>query len=101
MSTLPVRFHPEAVAEAEAAVRWYGSKSALAAGQFVQELTRTIDVITEAPGRWPIFEHGTRRLPLHRFPYLVIYHTTSETIEIVAVAHGRRRPGYWRPRVDQ
>jgi hypothetical protein len=30
--------------------------------------------------------------------YLIVYRDKAESIEIVAVAHGRRRPGYWRPR---
>jgi hypothetical protein len=35
---------------------------------------------------------------LRRFPYLIVFREGMEGIEIVAVAHGRRRPGYWRDR---
>jgi toxin ParE1/3/4 len=42
--------------------------------------------------------HGTRKYLLRRFPYAVIYRVTDEAIEVVAVAHGRRRPGYWKTR---
>lgn len=98
MSELRVFFHPEAVEEAEAAVRWYAERSATAAGRFVQELSQAIEVIVEAPERWPAFEGGARRLPLRRFPFLVVYRVSAQIIEVVAVAHGRRRPGYWRRR---
>jgi hypothetical protein len=33
-----------------------------------------------------------------RFPYHIVYRTDREPILIVAVAHGRRRPRYWRNR---
>jgi len=35
---------------------------------------------------------------LPRFPYIVFYVVDDEEVEVVAVAHGRRRPGYWLPR---
>ena len=43
--------------------------------------------------------HGTRRALLGRFPYFVVYRERSRKIEIIAVAHAKRRPGYWARRV--
>lgn len=40
-----------------------------------------------------------RRLPLRHFPFLLIYREHAEHLEIVALAHTSRRPGYWRDRV--
>ncbi len=37
--------------------------------------------------------------PLSRFPYAVIYKENSTMIWILAVAHGHRRPGYWKERL--
>ena len=34
-----------------------------------------------------------------RFPYHVIYLETATDIRILAVAHDRRKPGYWRERL--
>lgn len=98
MSGKPVEFHPEALAEAQAAVAWYRERSARAAEAFVSELEKGIQAIEEAPHRWPRFEQGCRRFPLVRFPYLIFYRETARSIEVVAIAHGRRRPGYWRSR---
>jgi hypothetical protein len=36
---------------------------------------------------------------LAKFPYSVIYKEKDEVILIVAVAHAKRRPGYWRGRI--
>ena len=100
MSGKPVEFHPEALAEAEAAVAWYRERSLRAAKMFVSELERAVTAISEAPYRWPLFQAGCRRLPLRRFPYLVVYREKPRSIEVLAVAHGRRRPGYWRSRSE-
>lgn len=99
-SGIRVGFHPEAVEEAEAALIWYAKRSTRAAQRFLEELEFAIEVITEAPDRWPEFGHGTRRVILRRFPYLVIYRVLPDRVEILAVAHGRRRPGYWRGRAN-
>jgi toxin ParE1/3/4 len=98
MSGKPVEFHPEALTEAEAAVAWYRERSLRAAEGLMGELERAIAAIAEAPSRWPLFQAGCRRFPLRRFPFLVIYSEKAQSIEVLAVAHGRRRPGYWRPR---
>jgi plasmid stabilization system protein ParE len=90
-----VEVHPQAVAEARAAEDWYRSRSPLAARAFVRELDAAIEMLSESPDRWPRFAAGTRRFLMHRFPFIVVYRTVDETIEIVAVAHAMRRPGYW------
>jgi toxin ParE1/3/4 len=42
--------------------------------------------------------HGTRKFLLRRFPYAVVYRITESAIQVIAVAHGRRRPSYWKSR---
>jgi plasmid stabilization system protein ParE len=99
MMARQVELHPEALAEAEAALDWYAERSARAPLAFVEELDKAIKSILDSPRRWPIFYQDCRRFPLFRFPYFIVYREESETlVQIVAVAHGRRRPGYWRAR---
>jgi plasmid stabilization system protein ParE len=69
-----------------------------AADAFLEELDHAIEAVSQTPLRWPLFKHGTRRYLYHRFPFQLIYRVASDRIEIVAVAHGRRRPGYWKTR---
>ena len=95
----PIRVHPEAQFEAEAAVEWYGQRSPHAAGRLVVELRAALERIQLAPNQFPKFAVDARRMVLGRFPYVVVFRETSTEIEIVAVAHGRRRPGYWRERL--
>jgi plasmid stabilization system protein ParE len=99
MASLPVSFHPEAVLEAIAAFDWYSERSGTAASRFLAELNAAVTKITAEPDRWPSYIAGTRRCLLRRFPFIVVYRQTpAGTIEILAVAHGRRRPGYWKSR---
>jgi plasmid stabilization system protein ParE len=99
MTGRKIEIHPEALAEAKAALAWYAERSSRAPQAFLGELDKAIDTIVNSPRRWPMYEGDCRRFPMFRFPYLVVYREKStSTIEIVAIAHGRRRPGYWRKR---
>ena len=98
MDVKPVEFHPEALAEAEAALKWYAERSDRAARSLLADLEKAIETISKAPKRWPEFEPPCRRYPLVRFPFFVVYHEEARSITVIAVAHGRRRPGYWRVR---
>jgi plasmid stabilization system protein ParE len=91
-------FHPRAIAEARAARRWYAQRSAALAGQFLSEFDDAVNQIATTPAQWPAYLHGTRFYRLRHFPYLVVYRETAAGVQIVAVAHTRRRPGYWRRR---
>jgi plasmid stabilization system protein ParE len=93
-----VSFHPAAAAEVERAQAWYEERSVLAAAGFLQELTRAVQRIRAAPERYPIAEHGTRRILLEQYPFSAFYAMRREEIFIVAVAHHKRRPGYWTDR---
>jgi plasmid stabilization system protein ParE len=67
---------------------------------FLDEVDRAIERIGDHPEEFQEYGPGMRRMVLQRFPYLVVFRETSAGIEIIAVAHGRRRPGYWRDRVE-
>jgi plasmid stabilization system protein ParE len=99
MTASSFSFHPAAIEEAVSATRWYRERSPLAATRFVAELNQVIDRIFEAPHRWPRSTRGTRKLKLPCFPFLVIYREVDGAVLILAVAHGSRRPGYWRSRL--
>jgi plasmid stabilization system protein ParE len=98
MARLPVDVHPEAVAEAAAAYDWYRERNEIAAMAFLAELDRAMELISEGSMRYPVYLHGTRRFLMRRFPFAVVYREVREAIQVVAIAHGRRKPGYWEKR---
>jgi len=95
-------FHPEAAQEAQAAYRWYRERSRPAATALMEELDRAVEQVTSSPLRWPTYLHGTRRYVLRRFPFSLVYRvpTGDQPLLIVAVAHAKRRQGYWQTRIS-
>ena len=74
---------------------WYRERNALIADAFRADVFDSIDRIAEAPLARPADEEGNRKRVLHRFPYSVIYEVDAMVVTVLAVAHHRRRPGYW------
>ena len=37
---------------------------------------------------------------LRKYPYLVLYHELDDEVEVIAIAHTSRRPGYWEDRLS-
>jgi plasmid stabilization system protein ParE len=94
-----VRFHPAARQDADGAVTWYATRSMRTADRFVDELDHLIDLIVLGPRRFPLYDLGLRRAFFSRFPYYVVFQADPTKVEVVAVAHGKMRPGFWRSRI--
>jgi plasmid stabilization system protein ParE len=90
--------HADAKAEILQALTWYGERSRVAARAFVQELNSTVSLAVRSPETWPRSHGDTRHIVFPRFPFNLFFRMRGETIEIVAVAHQRRRPSYWHNR---
>jgi plasmid stabilization system protein ParE len=100
MPTESVEFHQEATAEYDAAFDWYLERSPDAALKFDAEMDRALALIIQSPQRWAAGPHSTRRFLLRQFPFTLIYRQRpSGDIQIVAVAHTSRKPGYSKQRL--
>ncbi len=96
---MKLEFHPEAERElVEAAVRYELQVPGLGE-RFGEEVREAADLLLEHPEIGRPVEPDFRQLVLSRFPFTLIYAVPPETIRILAIAHHRRRPGYWRSRV--
>lgn len=99
MANLPLDVHPDARREALEAYQWYAQRSEDAAEIFQDELQAAGAAIQKAPELWGHYLFGTRRYLMKRYPFVIVYRVGSHRIEILAVAHGRRKPGYWKGRL--
>lgn len=104
--SLPVRLLELAKQEAHAAARWYERRQTGLGRRFLQVLHDTLLKIEEHPTQYPHLETVPAVLPIHRavaerFPYLVIYELRSDEVLVLAVAHAKRRPNYWKRRRKQ
>jgi len=93
-----LRFHPLASDETEAAREWYFQRNPVVAELFLLELDAAVEAVGATPDAWPRVNRRFRRYIMKRFPFSLVYWTRDDEVEVVAVAHHRRRPGYWSTR---
>jgi len=91
-------FHPEALAEYEAAALYYSERDAAVAERFVAAVDDAIDRVLDSPTRWRVIEQDVRRCLTHVFPYGILYTIEPGFVLIVAIMHCSREPGYWKSR---
>ena len=98
--TPSLRIHPLASRELTEAVRWYESKRAGLGSELFDEFSATITRLTLNPesGNPISADRKTRRLLVNRFPYQAVCRVRHGEIVIVALAHLKRRPGFWKHR---
>ena len=99
----PVRLSPEAAEELTHVEERYQERAGLGA-EFVLAVRTAAARIAKMPRSFPLAstvtpEADVRQCVLKRFPYSIFFIELESEIRILAIAHGRRRPGYWRSRV--
>lgn len=98
-----VRFEDEADAEYRLAGRWYEDRRGRLGLEFFDAVDATIDQIVAMPRAGVLVPRlppdlPVRRRAVTRFPYHVVY-LVATPIRILAIAHDRRKPGYWASRL--
>ena len=95
-----LRVLPDAEAELLSAAMWYEDKCPGLGVELVAAVDRAFESILENPEACPSWRASPqyRIWPLKRFPYLLVFRVDSAMVQVVAVAHAKRQPGYWRDR---
>jgi plasmid stabilization system protein ParE len=93
---MEVRYLDSAREEAFAAADYYEQQAKGLGADFFAVLNDEVEMVIAEPGIGARYEIGTRRLVLPRFPYNLVYEVHDDHLLIVAVAHPRRNPDYWR-----
>lgn len=96
--TPELRLHPDARREFDDAVNYYERESRGLGSLFTDEVEAGFRRIQEHPRAAPEVANDVRKLVLARFPYNLIYETRDDSLRVLAVAHQRKRPYYWRER---
>ena len=92
------RFHRAAELELATAMRTGESRAFGLGLDLLNEVERVVALLCDLPEIGEPLDHRRRRFPLQRFPYAIIYRAAGDTLRILAVAHRRQQPGYWRGR---
>ncbi|HSW01886.1 MAG TPA: type II toxin-antitoxin system RelE/ParE family toxin [Sedimentisphaerales bacterium] len=90
--------HEAAEAEINEAADFYDLRSSGLGSAFIDEVQYAMGKIAEFPEAAPLIRNRVRKRHIARFPYSLIYSVRQDEIRILAVAHHRRRPFYWRGR---
>ncbi len=89
-------FHPAAQVEYEEALKWYFARSPSAAERFETDVEHGLHFIGSSGDLCPKYDESHRYCMLRHFPYSLVFSVAAESsIQIVAVMHASRRPGYW------
>ena len=94
-----IDLHPEADTELLEAASAYREVSTELLDDFRLELKTALRLLSERPEACPLVGGDVRRKPLRRFPFILFFTVGEDSIQVWAVAHQRRRPGYWSERV--
>ena len=97
------RFLAEVEAEIRDAAQYYEDNRPGVADRFLDAILVAQRDIEDNPTRFPLLAgirapREIRRRLIEGFPYAMIYEVRATELLILAVAHGRRRPGYWKRR---
>ncbi len=92
-------FHPEADDEFADAIDYYAQRGDGLGERFYAEVRQLTAEIEAAPQLHRPWRNGTRRHLGRHFPYALIYVERPTHLAVLAVAHCKRRPNYWRERL--
>lgn len=98
---MQARFLRPAETEVDEAVAYFDEQRAGRGDRFEEDLRNTVEFVTAHPTTGKQITESVRQFRLSTFRYNIIYVIEAEEIVIVAVAHHRRRPGYWRSRLPE
>ena len=95
---MKVEFHPAAEVELAAAVEVGEARAPGLGAELLHEVRRVAALVSELPDIGEPLDQRHRRFPLRRFPFALMYQVNNDRLLILAIAHRRQRPGYWRER---
>ena len=92
---MEIEFHPDAVLELREATLYYQEQQADLGKRFLSAVEESLTRISNFPEAFPIVANNIRQCKVTRFPYAIVYRSQVNYIQVIAIAHSRRRPKYW------
>ena len=95
----PIIIHSKARVELEESIAYYEQQKTGLGLALQSAIEKAVGRIQQNPQIGALYKTTEfRHHVVQRFPYVVFYVVWDEVIWIVAIAHGKRRPDYWRRR---
>ncbi len=99
-SNYQIEFHPEAIREIRETIEWYRVRNADVADEFRTLVKSAEALIERSPESWATYMLETRGFRFQKFPFVFVYIIRNEKVFVIALAHTKRTPGYWRDRLE-
>jgi len=93
------RFLPPAEAELLEGIGYYAAIRPELGVRFEQAVAQAVRDAVAHPERGAPRTRSTRRWLVKHFPFSVVYRADEAGVLIVAIAHERKKPGYWAARI--
>jgi plasmid stabilization system protein ParE len=94
-----ISVQPAAAEELREAAKFYADRADRTLGlSLIAEFERALNFLAINPELGAVWRGTARRFPLRRFPYNLVYQIKPDELRVIALAHQRRRPGYWSKR---
>ena len=94
-----LRTHPEADIELESALQYFAEQTLWQAGRFADAYHAALQKIRHHPECTHFIWKSYRRFNLQRFSYSLIYRHKGDEVYLIALAHDKRHPDYWKTRI--
>lgn len=96
-----ITFLLEAEEELNYSAQYYNKQASGLGFDFLEEIKKSLREIEKAPERWPYYRNNIHKFNTRQFPFSLYYkfEKDKDKIVIIAMAHQKRKPGYWKNRV--
>ncbi len=96
-----ITFLLEAEEEMNSSAQYYNQQLSGLGLDFLKEIEKSLQIIEKGPERWPYYEQNIHKYNTRRFLFSIFYvfENDIDKIIIIAVAHQKRKPGYWKQRI--
>ena len=93
-----LRFHPLVASDLRDAIAWYDDISVGLGNRFRERVDSRFDDILANPEFFGRAFDDVRFARVHRFPYVILFRSTAETVFVLGVFHTASDPEKWRRR---
>jgi plasmid stabilization system protein ParE len=92
---MEIEFHPDALSEIREATLYYQAQQVGLGERFLSTIQESLTRISNFPESFPVVADNVRQCKVTHFPYAIVYRLHVNYIQVIALAHSRRKPQYW------
>ncbi len=96
-----IELSEEAENDFENSYQFYFGDIPKVANAFYQSVNNSLATIRSTPFSFPVVHRGLRKYTIKKFPFIIYYQVSENTIKVLAIFHTSRNPRIWKKRVKE